>query len=190
MPTFRLQSTNCTAAAIAFLGVAIGGVSRAEDAAPAVLSPKDAGARYGQALGAVEICYGSKVTGKATALGNAYTGTAHDDFEAQSAKIFESWIKVKNCADARDPGGQRTQRRSGSGQAASAAVKAAGRISRRGRYGPVKRFRVAARRASAPVLRSSRRPAHRVPAPVPAPKAVQWPLLPESISSSSPSSRK
>ena len=103
MPTFRRQSTKCAAAAIALLGVIICGGSRAEDAATAVLSPKDAGARYGQALGAVEICFGSKVTGKATALGNAYTGMAHDDFEAQSAKIFESWIKVKNCADPRDP---------------------------------------------------------------------------------------
>jgi hypothetical protein len=70
--------------------------------APAV-SALEAGARYGQALGAVEICYGSKVTDKAKALQAAYTGADLEAFQAQAAKIFEAWRKVKACANQFDP---------------------------------------------------------------------------------------
>jgi hypothetical protein len=69
----------------------------------AATTPKDQGARFGQALGAVEICFGSKITDKAKALGDAFTGADQDAFKAQAAKIYEAWRAVKNCANQRDP---------------------------------------------------------------------------------------
>ena len=86
----------------------------ADDTAPAAatpapapaataLSPKDAGARYGQALGAIEICFGSKITDKAKTLGDAFTGTDQDGFKAQAGKVFDAWNKVKNCSNQADP---------------------------------------------------------------------------------------
>jgi hypothetical protein len=72
-------------------------------AAAPIATAKDAGARYGQALGAVEVCFGSKVTDKAKALEGSYTGGDQEVFKAQAAKIFEAWHKVKACADQVDP---------------------------------------------------------------------------------------
>ena len=72
----------------------------ADAAAPSAL---ESGARYGQALGVLEICYGSKLSGKAKALEASYTGADQDKFKAQAAKIFEMWQKVKACTNQRDP---------------------------------------------------------------------------------------
>ena len=97
----------------ALLGATLISVSVAagEDAAPPAetakahpaFSAKDAGARFGQALGAIEICYGSKVTDKAKAMGDAYSGADQDAFKAQAGKIFDAWVKVKNCKNQDDP---------------------------------------------------------------------------------------
>ena len=67
------------------------------------LTPKDAGARYGQALGAVEVCIGSKVSEKASALNSVYSGAELEAFKAQAAKVYDAGIKVKNCVHAIDP---------------------------------------------------------------------------------------
>ena len=72
-------------------------------AAVAGLTPKDAGARYGQALGAVEICTGAKVTDKASALNSVYSGSDLDTFKAQATKIYDAWLKVKHCVRQDDP---------------------------------------------------------------------------------------
>jgi hypothetical protein len=72
-------------------------------AAVAGLPPKDVGARYGQALGAVEICIGAKVTDKASALNSVYSGSDLEAFKAQAAKIYDAWLKVKNCVRQDDP---------------------------------------------------------------------------------------
>ncbi len=69
----------------------------------AQLSAREAGARYGQALGVLEICLGSKVTSEGNALGQNYTGADQDVFKTQAAKIYEAWRNVKNCNKARDP---------------------------------------------------------------------------------------
>ena len=98
------------AAVVAFSIALIPFAYAGEQAAPAnavapatTIQPKDAGARYGQALGAVEICFGSKVTDKAKGLENSYSGDDQDTFKAQAAKIYEAWRKVKNCTDQVDP---------------------------------------------------------------------------------------
>jgi hypothetical protein len=72
-------------------------------AAETPMSVRDAGARYGQALGAVEICIGSKITSKASAMEAAYSGADLDAFKAQAAKVFDAWLKVKACAKQDDP---------------------------------------------------------------------------------------
>jgi hypothetical protein len=72
-------------------------------AAVAGLSPKDVGARYGQALGAIEICIGAKVTDKASALNSVYSGSDLETFKAQAAKIYDAWLKVKHCVRQDDP---------------------------------------------------------------------------------------
>jgi hypothetical protein len=72
-------------------------------AAVSGLTAKDAGARYGQALGAVEVCVGAKVTPMATALSYLYEGTDLETFKAQTAKIYDAWIKVKHCVRQDDP---------------------------------------------------------------------------------------
>ena len=75
----------------------------AADANAAAIPALEAGARYGQALGAVEICYGSKITDKAKALETAYTGAGREAFQNQAAKIYEAWRKVKACVNQIDP---------------------------------------------------------------------------------------
>jgi len=67
------------------------------------LAPREAGARYGQALGALEVCYGSKLTPKADALSAAYTGTDLEAFKAEAAKIFDAWAAVRGCTRQNDP---------------------------------------------------------------------------------------
>lgn len=66
-------------------------------------TPRDAGARYGQALGAAEVCYGAKITAKADALSKSYAGPDQDIFKATAAKIFNAWLSVKRCVNPNDP---------------------------------------------------------------------------------------
>ena len=66
-------------------------------------TPKEAGARYGQALGALEVCYGSKLTAKAEALPAAYSGSELESFKAEAAKIYDAWLEVRACARQSDP---------------------------------------------------------------------------------------
>ncbi len=67
------------------------------------LTARDVGARYGQALGAVEVCVGAKASEMATALSYLYAGDDLEAFKAQTAKIYDAWIKVKNCVRQDDP---------------------------------------------------------------------------------------
>lgn len=67
------------------------------------LTPKDVGARYGQALGAVEICIGAKVTDKAKSLKALFSDADLQAFEVQSSKIYKAWTKVKACTNQDDP---------------------------------------------------------------------------------------
>lgn len=77
--------------------------AQAEERNASALSVREAGVRYGQALGAIEICHGSKLTDKANSLGAAYQGADQDTFKASAARVYEAWLKVKACANQRDP---------------------------------------------------------------------------------------
>jgi hypothetical protein len=68
------------------------------------MTPYDAGSRYGQALGAVEICPGAQTTTKVPALNTLYTDENLKTFNAQARKIYEAWIKLKQCTLLDDPG--------------------------------------------------------------------------------------
>lgn len=61
------------------------------------LTPHDVGSRYGQALGAVQICPGTSTTVKVPALNTVYTGAALENFKTQARKIYDAWIKLKQC---------------------------------------------------------------------------------------------
>ncbi len=64
---------------------------------------REAAARYGQALGVAEVCFGSKITSKAEALPKSYSGAEGETFKAQAGKIFDAWLKVKSCVRQDDP---------------------------------------------------------------------------------------
>jgi hypothetical protein len=61
------------------------------------MTPHDVGSRYGQALGAVEICHGASTTAKVPKLNSLYTGADLESFKAQATKIYDAWIKLKQC---------------------------------------------------------------------------------------------
>lgn len=87
----------------AALALAMGtNAARAGEAA-AVPTAKDAGIRYGQALGVLEVCYGSKLTDKAKALEQAYAGADLETFKASAATVYEAWVKVRACSNQKDP---------------------------------------------------------------------------------------
>jgi hypothetical protein len=81
-------------------------VAEATDAARtevAQMTPHEVGSRYGQALGAVEICPGAQTTVKVPALNTVYTGEELQTFKMQATKIYDAWIKLKQCAIIDDP---------------------------------------------------------------------------------------
>ncbi len=73
------------------------------DLASTNLTARDMGSRYGQALGALELCTGAKITEKASALPALYAGEELDEFHAQQKKIYDAWIRVKHCVREDDP---------------------------------------------------------------------------------------
>lgn len=90
-------------AVVAISCVVLGSAASAEDAVISGLMPKDAGLRYGQALGVLEVCYGSKLTEKAKSLGQAFKDSDLETFKAAAASVYNAWVKVRNCANQRDP---------------------------------------------------------------------------------------
>ena len=79
------------------------GLTNAFAGASSPPSPQEAGARYGEALGAIEICDGTALTDKAKNLKASFAGAELDRFTAQAAKIYSAWVTVKNCVHQNDP---------------------------------------------------------------------------------------
>ena len=67
------------------------------------MTAKLAGAHYGQALGAIEVCPGATLTNSGKALETSYSGAARESFMAAAASVYQSWRKVRRCADTLDP---------------------------------------------------------------------------------------
>lgn len=72
-------------------------------AEPSLLSPNEAGARYGQALGVELMCLDLKMQPAAEALKATYQGTGLDTFTAQSNKVLEMWKDALSCRQAGGP---------------------------------------------------------------------------------------
>jgi len=70
----------------------------------AQMTPHDVGSRYGQALGAVEICPETQTTRKVPALNAIYAGEDLQTFKTQATKIYDAWTHLKQCASVDDPG--------------------------------------------------------------------------------------
>ena len=67
------------------------------------LSPKDAGARYGEAAGAALVCYGLKITPQVAELRARYQGDELTEFDSQAGKILKSWRETLSCEHAEGP---------------------------------------------------------------------------------------
>jgi hypothetical protein len=111
-PGAKVRRNHLFLSAAFLVGIVASGGAAAEPTAAALesaraavseLTPRDAGGRYGQALGAIEVCIGTTITDKAAALPSIYEGADLDAFKAQSSKIYDAWIKVKPCANEAEP---------------------------------------------------------------------------------------
>lgn len=67
------------------------------------LDARQAGARYGQALGVALVCYGLKTTPAVERLPTNYTGADADLFKAESEKVLLAWRDAKTCKKAGGP---------------------------------------------------------------------------------------
>lgn len=67
------------------------------------LSAKEAGARYGEAAGAVLVCSGLKITPQVADLRARYQGDDLTEFDAQAGKILKVWRETLNCQHADGP---------------------------------------------------------------------------------------
>jgi hypothetical protein len=100
-----MRSPNISLAAALFLGtgvIATAGVDTSPTEMPS-LSAKDAGARYGEAAGAVLVCYGLKITPRVATLRARYQGDELAEFDAQAGKILSAWRETLNCTHADSP---------------------------------------------------------------------------------------
>jgi hypothetical protein len=85
-------------AALSFAGVASAGVE-GEAAGSVSLSPQEAGARYGQALGAGRLCKGFKVLPGAEELAATFKGEELATFKRAAARVVQAWQSTTDCQD-------------------------------------------------------------------------------------------
>lgn len=67
------------------------------------LSAREAGARYGEAAGAVLVCNGLKITAQVAELRGRYQGADLAEFDAQAGKVLQAWREALNCEHAEGP---------------------------------------------------------------------------------------
>jgi hypothetical protein len=67
------------------------------------LAAKEAGARYGEAAGAVLVCYGLRMTPEVAKLRGRFQGNDLAEFDAQAEKILVAWRDTLNCIHAEGP---------------------------------------------------------------------------------------
>ncbi len=72
-------------------------------AANTVLDPREAGARYGQALGVALMCYGAETTPAATRLPDKFGGAERTAFQAEADKVLTAWREASSCRNAGGP---------------------------------------------------------------------------------------
>lgn len=71
----------------------------------ASLNAREAGARYGQALGVALVCYGLKARSEAMAsLAATYSDASEREvFQAEADKVLKSWQEARSCQKAGGP---------------------------------------------------------------------------------------
>ena len=82
-------------AAISLAGVASAG----EPAGTNKLSPEEAGARYGQALGASRLCRGYEVLPGADELAATFKGDELTAFQEAAGHVVQTWQRTTSCQD-------------------------------------------------------------------------------------------
>jgi hypothetical protein len=102
------QQTHCVGLTSAFCALAVffaGSSARAEQPAATAMSTREAGARYGQALGVALVCYGLKTRPDALARLAAAHSDAREssDFEEEANKVLKSWQEASSCQKAGGP---------------------------------------------------------------------------------------
>lgn len=75
------------------------GVDRAMASDPAPLTVKDLGVRHGQAIAAVRICPGARLTVKVATLGTNLTRPDLAVFRDESDRILTAWASAFSCRD-------------------------------------------------------------------------------------------
>lgn len=85
------------------LWIAVVGLLLAVFASPSFASPREDGARYGQAIGATLMCYKLETTDELAALKTRYSGSELNVFSAEAEKIVAAWRAVQTCKTAGGP---------------------------------------------------------------------------------------
>jgi hypothetical protein len=72
---------------------------------PAEMNAREAGARYGQALGVALVCYGLRTRSDGLSrLAAAHSDAKdHPDFQAEADKVLKSWQEASSCQNAGGP---------------------------------------------------------------------------------------
>ena len=100
-PTFRLSLLQvfCT------LSLGFTAFSASAQQPAAALNAREAGARYGQALGVALVCYGLRTRSEAMAsLAAAYSGASdREAFQSEADKVLKSWQEASSCQKAGGP---------------------------------------------------------------------------------------
>ena len=68
-----------------------------------LLDPREAGTRYGQALGVSLVCYGMTTTLAVDRLASRYTAADKEAFQAVADKVLTSWREASTCKNAGGP---------------------------------------------------------------------------------------
>ncbi len=92
-----------TAVALATAAMAAKTPSLAATTGPAELSPRNAGARYGQAAGVALVCYGIRTTAAIEPLKSRFTGADLLTFNEEAEKVLASWRDLQTCRDSSGP---------------------------------------------------------------------------------------
>jgi hypothetical protein len=67
------------------------------------LEAREAGARYGQALGVALVCYGLKTTPAVERLAAAYPEADQDTFRAEAERVLAAWRASSTCQKSGGP---------------------------------------------------------------------------------------
>jgi hypothetical protein len=104
-----MRSSSMAGVAAGLLGLMSGLVQADTTDHAAALTPlamgsaKEAGLRYGQAMGVARVCYGLRTTEAAARLEHTYQGADGEAFRAEAERILASWQDALSCTKSGGP---------------------------------------------------------------------------------------